>query len=90
MRLLAELLSHFFDGGADGVDSAGFLIGNLDAEDLLEFHQELDGVQGVGTQVVGEAGGLGDLGFLNAELVDDDVLDLPCFTISSLVITVRF
>ena len=28
------------------------------------------------TQVVGEAGGLGDLGFLNAELVDDDVLDL--------------
>ena len=76
MRLLAELLRYFRDGVADRGDTAGFLIRNLDAEDLLEFHQELDGVQGVGTQVVGEAGGLGDLGFLNAELVDDDVLDL--------------
>lgn len=36
------------------MDGVGVLVGNLDAELLLNGHDDLDGIQGVETQVVGE------------------------------------
>jgi hypothetical protein len=75
-ELLAYFFLYFCDCVANGCNATGFLIGNLDAEHLFEFHKELYGVQGICTQVIGEARGFGNLGFFNAKLVNDDSLDL--------------
>src|SRR5450759_5145927 len=68
-----------FDGGyrvLDLLDRLGVLVRDLDAERLLEGHDELDRVERVRTEVVHERG-LG-LHFvrLDAELLHDDALDL--------------
>ena len=43
------------------MDRVGVLVGNLDAELLLNGHDDLNGVKAVKTEVVGEVGGGLDL-----------------------------
>lgn len=46
-------------GGCDsltGVDAVGVLVGDLDAELLLDGHDDLNGVETVQAEVVGEVG----------------------------------
>ena len=52
--------------------------GNLAAELLLERHHEFDRVQAVGAQIVDEAGVVGDLVGLHAEMLDNDLLHALC------------
>lgn len=42
--------------GRTGVDGVGVLVGDLDAEFLLDGHDDFDGVEGVEAEVVGEVG----------------------------------
>src|SRR3954454_8970057 len=58
----------------DGADLLGRVVGNLDSELLLEGHDQLDDVEAVGAEIVDEAGFLGDLAFLDPEMLDDDLL----------------
>ncbi len=62
------------NGILDRHDLLGRVVGDLAAELFLERHDKLDRVQAVGAQIVDEAGVLGDLG-----LVDAQVLDSFCF-----------
>jgi hypothetical protein len=71
-----EFLFYLGDSVGDSSDIAGLLIGNLDSENALEFHKELDGVERIGTQIVGEIGGLGHFGLFDTQFVNDDVFDL--------------
>jgi hypothetical protein len=43
------------------VDRVGVLVGDLDAELLLDGHDDLDGIEAVETEVIGEVGGGLDL-----------------------------
>lgn len=45
-----------------GVNGIGVLVGDLDAELLLDGHDDLDGIEAVKTEVVGEVSGGLDLG----------------------------
>ena len=74
--LCSELFGDLVDSVLDGCDGAGLFIGNLDSEYFLKFHEELDSVERICTEVVGEVGGLRHFGRLYAELVDDDALYL--------------
>eukprot|EP00529_Nitzschia_sp_RCC80_P035389 CAMPEP_0113453538 /NCGR_PEP_ID=MMETSP0014_2-20120614/7406_1 /TAXON_ID=2857 /ORGANISM="Nitzschia sp." /LENGTH=180 /DNA_ID=CAMNT_0000344929 /DNA_START=100 /DNA_END=638 /DNA_ORIENTATION=+ /assembly_acc=CAM_ASM_000159 len=64
------------DGVLDGSDRCGFLLGDFRVELFLDGHDELNSVQRVGTQVIDEGCGRDDLVGLDAELFDDDALDL--------------
>src|SRR5262245_7927192 len=57
-----------------GRDLLGGVVGNLAPELLLERHDELDRVEAVRAEIIDEAGVLGDLGVLDAEMLDDDLL----------------
>ena len=48
-------------GLSTGVDRVGILVGDLNAELLLDGHDDLDGVKRVETEVVGEVSGGLDL-----------------------------
>src|SRR5690242_6283307 len=56
-------------GVFDGDNLLGGIVGNLAAEFLLERHHQLDGVEAVGSEIVDEAGILGDLGFIDAKML---------------------
>src|SRR4249919_4246777 len=58
-----------------GGDLLGFFVRDLALELFLERHHQLDGVEGVGAQVVDERGTVGCFLFLDAQLLDDDLLD---------------
>src|SRR3546814_4900435 len=66
VRLL-ELALDEVEGGADGLDALQLLLLDRDVELLLEGHDQLDQVEAVGIEVVGEAGLLGDLAGLDGE-----------------------
>src|ERR1700676_594865 len=51
------------------------VVRDLAAKLLLEGHDELDGVEAVGPEVVDEAGVLGHLGFVDPQVLDDDFLN---------------
>ena len=53
----------------------GILVRDLHAELLLEAHDELDQVQRIGVEVFDERGLGRDLLLVNAELLDDDLLE---------------
>src|SRR6266496_2466497 len=59
----------------DGHDLLGRVIGNFAAEFLLEGHHQLDRVEAVRPEIVDKAGILGHLGLVDAEMLDDDLLD---------------
>ncbi len=63
------------DRVADRLDLLGFLVGNVDVELGLERHDQLDLVERVGTQIVGDRRFGRDFGLVDAELLDDDLLD---------------
>ena len=63
------------DGVLDGQDLLGRVVRDLAAEFLLERHHQLDRVEAVGAQVVDKAGVLGHLRLVDAEMLDDDLLD---------------
>src|SRR5262249_67249 len=76
--LIAGVLLDVVDCLADVADLLRLLVRDLDPELLLARHHQLDDVERVGAQVVGEAGIQGDLVRVHAELLDDDALDLVC------------
>ncbi len=59
----------------DGRDLLGGVVGNLDPEFLLEGHDQLDDVEAVRAEIVDEARFLGDLVGLDAQMLDDDLLN---------------
>src|SRR6266850_6939862 len=63
------------DGLLHGGDLLGFLVGNLGLELLFQRHHELDGVERIGAEVVDERRVVLDLGFVDAELLGNDLLD---------------
>src|SRR5258705_9239685 len=64
------------DGVADRHDLLGVLVGDLDVEVLLQSHDELDGIQRVGAQVLDELRVRVDVFLVDPELFDDDLLHL--------------
>src|SRR5690349_4638909 len=75
VRELGVSLVDVFDGVADGPDALRILVGDLGPELLFEAHDQLDQVERVRVQVVDE-GRLGlDLFLVDAELLDDDLLE---------------
>jgi len=60
----------------DGGDVGGFLLRDLTVELLLDGHDQLNGVKGVGTEVIDESGRVGDGVSVDAELGNNDLLDL--------------
>src|SRR5690349_6724817 len=73
--LLAGLLVEILHGVADGAELLRLFVGDVDVELLLERHDELDGVEAVGAEVFHETGLGEQLLPLDAEFLDDDVLD---------------
>ena len=72
LLFLSKFRLNIVDGISNSGDAGGILIRDLDTEFLLEFHEKFDGIEGIGTEVVGEVRGLSDLRLFNAELVNDD------------------
>src|SRR4051794_16551686 len=62
-------------GVANALNLLRVLVGNLDAELLLETHDEFDGVERVGPEVVDETRVGRNLVLVNPKLVDDDLLN---------------
>src|SRR5690606_30634035 len=58
----------------DGVDLLRGVVGDLDPELFLEGHHQLDDVEAVRAQIVDEARVGSDLVFLDAEMLDNDLL----------------
>jgi len=73
--LLALLLLDVLHDIADLLELLSILVRNLDSEFFLESHDELDGIEGVGSEILNEGGIDGDLFSGHAELLDDDVAD---------------
>src|SRR5262249_55388568 len=73
-RLALCVLFEKFDGVADGQNRLGGIVGNFTAEFLFKGHDQLDGVETVRAEVVDEAGVLGHLIGLDAEMFHDDLL----------------
>src|SRR5829696_8309675 len=70
-RLLGD---HQVGGLADGLDASDLVVGDLDAELLLEGEHDLDQVERVGVEVLLEAGVGGHLVRLHSQLGGQDVL----------------
>ena len=75
------------DGLPDSRDLLGVLVRDLDPELVLELHDQLDQVERIGIEVLLERSLVGDLVFVDAELLDEYALDaarlpllstLPC------------
>src|SRR5690349_8446877 len=59
----------------DGRDLLGILVGDLEPELVLELHDQLDQVEGVGIQVALERRVIGHLLLVHAELLDENAAD---------------
>src|ERR1043166_3667078 len=59
----------------DGDDFLGSVVRDLAPKLLLERHDQLDGIETVGAEIVDKAGVFGDLPLLDAEMLDDDLLN---------------
>src|SRR5260370_1037569 len=59
----------------DGDDILGRVIRDFAPEFLFKSHHQLDRIEAVGAQIVDETGILGHLDFVDAEMLDDDLLD---------------
>ena len=71
-----HLLMQVLQCVADRPQLLGLFVRNVDVELFLERHDQLDGIEAVRAEVLHEAGVLVQLVALNAEFLDDDVLDL--------------
>src|SRR5205085_873635 len=78
--LLPKLLGSFrvfadvIDCILHGTDLLRILVRNFDVESFLEGHDQLDGVERIGAQIVHERGGCRDFAFFLAQLLDHDLL----------------
>src|SRR5690606_29117878 len=59
---------------ANGVDLLGGVVRDFDSELFLEGHNQFNDIEAVGAQIVDEARVRRDLVFLDAEMLDDDLL----------------
>jgi len=73
--LLGNVADDVIHGLADGGELLRFVVRDIQAEFILEGHHELDGVQGVGPEIVDEGRSFRNLVFADAELVRDDGSD---------------
>ena len=60
----------------DSADFGGLFLRDFAVELFFDGHDKLNGVQRVGTEVIDESGGRGDLVGIDTKLGDNDVLDL--------------
>src|SRR5207248_8476744 len=74
--LLIRMFLDVIDRLSDGLDFLGLFVGDGELEFVLELHDELDGVEGIGVEVVDEVGLAGDLALVDAHLLADDLDDL--------------
>src|SRR5436309_16106760 len=63
-------------GVLDRLDLLGVLVADLELEFLFERHHQLDLVERVGAQTINEGGCGGHFVLVDAQLLDDDPLDL--------------
>src|SRR4051812_6485204 len=63
------------DGVLDRHDLLGRIIGNFTAKLFLERHDQLDGIEAVRPQIVDKAGIFGHPGVVDAEMLDNDLLN---------------
>src|SRR6266404_5301332 len=75
LTALGGSLVDVLDRVPNGADLFGILVGDLRPELLLEAHDELDEIERVRVQVVDERSLGLDLILLDAELLDDDLLE---------------
>src|SRR5215467_13487217 len=68
-----RVLLEEFDRIAHGQNGLSRVIGDFATELFLEGHDELDGVETVGAEIVDEARSLGHLVGFNAQVLDDDL-----------------
>src|SRR5262245_275285 len=68
-----RVLFQEFDGITHRQDRLGGIVRNLAAELFLEGHDQLDGVEAVGPEIVDETGVFGDLVRLDAQMFHDDL-----------------
>src|SRR5262249_22253708 len=73
-RLALCVFFEKFDGVADRQNGLGGIVGNFAAELFLKSHHQFDSVETVGAKVIDEAGVLGHLVGLDAEMFHDDFL----------------
>ena len=66
------------DGVADGQDRACGGIWNFHSEFLLDFHDDLNRLQGIRTEIVSKIGIVHHIGGVGAKLVHDDFSDTFC------------
>src|ERR1051325_288183 len=76
IRLLPHLVVQVLQRLPHRAELLGFFVGDVDVEFLLERHHQLHGVEAVRAQVFHEARVGRQLVALDAQLFDDDVLDL--------------
>ena len=70
------MLFDIVDGVADSCNLLGILVRNLKVESLFEFHNQLYGIQRVGTECAGETCFRNYFRLLNSQFVDNDLNDL--------------
>ena len=61
------------DGVFDSADLLRILVGNLDVESLFEGHDQFDGVERVGAQVVDKRRVRRDFALVHAQLLNNDL-----------------
>src|SRR3569833_3198741 len=71
----ADGLGEVTDGITEGLDRLGGVIGDFDGEFFFEGHHQLDLVEGIGAQVVDEAGLVGHLLGIDIEVLHNDLAD---------------
>ena len=64
----------------DGADLLGFFVGNFALELVFQRHHQFDRVELVGAEVLDERGFILDVGFVDAKLLGNDLLD-PRFNV---------
>jgi hypothetical protein len=65
-------------GVADGDDRLGLIVGNFDAEFLLERHHQLNRIERIGAEVVDEIGVLDNFVRFDAQVLDNDLFYALC------------
>ena len=63
------------DNVADGLQLARFLVTDGDLELVLEIHDQLNRIEAVGVEILGESSVAGDVVFINAHLLGNDLDD---------------
>src|SRR6516165_11293192 len=74
--LVGGILLDVRDGVSHRLDLLGRVVRDREVKGVLDLHDELDRVQGVGSQVIDEGGGAGDLVLGYPELLRYDLDDL--------------